>query len=548
MLGYFVAITLVLTALTPFVFTDVFANSFVVNFDKTQYITGDSLTISGEILDFGMPVIALSIYDPDGKILSANNLEITSEKTFSKTINLDAPFYEKSGEYKAKLDYGQISENHYFVIENEYVESEIILEEFEEPEIILLYTDQKQYTDKDVIKITGLVSALDSPSVLIGVYDPFGMPAGFYFGTINSDLEFSTSFLVKAGVNFRIDGIYSIKAHYAETEATSFFEYYEVLPNIEEIIEEQLTPSEETTELNKEKTDETSQTSNVPSNTQSNDDIIAEDNNSNSVVETPKNNSQNSKSPSENNSIVKDIPKEVSSKENNPTKNKIKTTNEKINPKIKSDAENKKQNNLTVEDVELGKILNQINLTCDSSTFTDTISYYDGMGPALYRLCKFDSSLNFFNESLIDNPNDVEILVNKGSTLGKLGYFSEAIVYYDQAIVIDPTFLPAKNNKANALANLGHLDESISLYNEILRENPNYFTAKKNLDIALSLIPSHQNVSDDTLESNTENIIQVESSTEKTNSKNDKKQNNSNFFEEFSLAFSSLGSLFGFLN
>ena len=99
----------------------------------------------------------------------------------------------------------------------------------------------------------------------------------------------------------------------------------------------------------------------------------------------------------------------------------------------------------------MGKLLNQINLKCDSSTFTDTISYYDGMGPALYRLCKFDSSLNFFNDSLIDNPNDVEILVNKGSTLGKLGYFSEAIVYYDQAINIDPDFLPAKNNKANAL-------------------------------------------------------------------------------------------------
>ena len=45
----------------------------------------------------------------------------------------------------------------------------------------------------------------------------------------------------------------------------------------------------------------------------------------------------------------------------------------------------KKQNNLSVEDIELGKILNQINLECDSSDFVDMISYYDGMGPALYR-------------------------------------------------------------------------------------------------------------------------------------------------------------------
>ena len=39
-----------------------------------------NFTISGEILDYGMPIIAMSVYDPDGKILSANNLEISSQK------------------------------------------------------------------------------------------------------------------------------------------------------------------------------------------------------------------------------------------------------------------------------------------------------------------------------------------------------------------------------------------------------------------------------------------------------------------------------------
>jgi hypothetical protein len=68
-LGYFAAITLVLTVLTPLIFEDVFAESFTVNFDKSLYSSGDSITISGEILEFGMPVIAMSIYDPDGKIL-----------------------------------------------------------------------------------------------------------------------------------------------------------------------------------------------------------------------------------------------------------------------------------------------------------------------------------------------------------------------------------------------------------------------------------------------------------------------------------------------
>jgi len=88
-------ITLVLTVLSPLIFTDVFADTFTVNFDKQSYGLGDSLTVSGNIIEIGMPVIAMSVYDPDGKILSANNLEISSEKTFSKIISLDSPFYEK---------------------------------------------------------------------------------------------------------------------------------------------------------------------------------------------------------------------------------------------------------------------------------------------------------------------------------------------------------------------------------------------------------------------------------------------------------------------
>lgn len=102
MLGYLAGIALVSIALIPFVFTDVSADSIVVDFDKAEYFLGDSLTIPGGILDFGMP-------------------------------------------------------------------------------------------------------------------------AGFYFGNVNSDLEFSTSFLAKSGVNFRVDGICSIKSHYAETEAVPFF-------------------------------------------------------------------------------------------------------------------------------------------------------------------------------------------------------------------------------------------------------------------------------------------------------------------------------------
>jgi len=550
-LGYLLGIMLVLTTLSPFLITEIFADSFVMDFDKPEYRLSDSLILSGEIFDFGMPVIAMSVYDPDKKILSANNLEISSQKTFSKSILLDSSLYDKIGEYMIKLDYGQISQNYYFVIESESSEPKIFVENLEESEIILLYTDKKQYTNKDIIKITGLVSTLDSPTVLIGVYDPFGMPAGFYFGTVDSNLEFTTSFLVKSGVNFRIDGTYSIKAHYAETEAISFFDFYKNSQSIiKNDIKDEANENKNLKEKIKESLDKTiSDTIQVSSHEKI---INKKGDDSNSIDDVLIiDNSQQHTSKSYENLIIQNNDEETFTKKikNSETK-ETKIINEKNNSKkIVPKIEIKKQTNLTIEDIELGKLLNQISLKCDSSTYTDTISYYDGMGSALYRLCKFDSSLNFFNESLIENPNDVELLVNKGSTLGKLGYFSEAIVYYDQAIKIDPDFLPAKNNKANALANLGNFDNAILLYSEILEKNPDYAAARNNYEIALSLTPQISNIVDEPSNDYDENnIFQTFSLSEKTNSLNPQKQKPTNFFEEVSMAFSNLGSLFTFFN
>ena len=164
MLGIVVGAILVLAVFSSVIFLDVFADSLIVNFDKKFYDLGDSLTISGKISEVGMPVIAMSIYDPDGKIISANNIEISSEKTFGKTFFIDSPFYKKTGEYLVKLDYGAIFENHYFMVDGTLSEPEISIKEIVEPEIILLYTEEKQYTDKDIVKITGLVSATDSPT------------------------------------------------------------------------------------------------------------------------------------------------------------------------------------------------------------------------------------------------------------------------------------------------------------------------------------------------------------------------------------------------
>ena len=210
----------------------------------------------------------------------------------------------------------------------------------------------------------------------------------------------------------------------------------------------------------------------------------------------------------------------------------------------------KKSKNLSVEDIELGIMLNQINLDCDRSKYTDTISYYDGMGPALYRLCKFDNSIQVFTDSLIQDPLNVEIISNKGSALAKLGYNKEAILHFDRAIEINPDFLPAKNNKANVLAKIGDYDQAISLYAEILGENPNYLVARQNMEIALSEIPLTNNqeippTEITSLENNVINEISISETPKITNSSN---EISDDFFEHLGSVFSSFGSLFGILD
>ena len=491
------------TAILPLV-SSAYADTISVEFDKEEYTIGDSLSVSGQISDFSMPVIAFSVFDPDGKILSANNLELDSKGNFSKIILLDLPFYEKTGEYKIKLDYGQISQNEFFVIIGDTVETPTPIEII--PEIVSLTTDKSIYTDQDTVTISGTVSSQVTPTVLIGIYDTFGTPAGFYFGQINSDLEFSTSFFVKSGVNFKIDGTYSIKAHYAEKEKIVFFDFFKIIPEtVEQETVEQETVEQETVEQ------ETVEQETVEQETVEQETV-------------------------ESQPIQEIIEPEL--------------IEQSVEPKlIESELDDTMFTNLSIEDIELGKILNQINLDCDPSIFVDMISYYDGMGPALYRLCNFDSSLNFFVDSLIQDPNDVKILVNAGSAIGKLGDFSKAIFYYDLALDADSSFLPAKNNKANTLANLGNLDDAILLYREILDENPNSATTQKNLKTALSLVENSQNEINTLVQTPLENVDSQESTLVEKNSQiNNEKQKPVDFFEQVNSVFSSFGTFFNFLN
>ena len=535
MLGNKLGILLVITILSSALVSEIYADDIFVEFDKSSYDTGDTLVLSGFIQEFSMPVVAISVYDPDGKILSANNLELDTEGNFLKIISLDSPFYDKPGNYKVKIDYQKISQEEFFTITGEITKPEPILKEEITPEIILLSTEKTVYTDGENVKITGIVSSLESPTVLIGLYDPFGTPGGFYFGTIDNNLEFSTSFLVKAGVNFKVDGLYSIKAHYGESESITTFEFFEEISNSSNDNSNSSNDNSNSSNDNSNSSNDNSNSSNDNSNS-SNDNSNSSNDNKNKTtkenLKTQKNDKKQTSKTKQNNSS------EIISSE---TKDKEKLNSSEIKSQTKT-------NNLSVEDIELGKLLNEINLDCDKSKYSDTISYYDGMGPALYRLCKFESSLQFFTESLSKNPNDVEVLTNKGSALGKLGYFTEAILHYDKAIQLNPNFLPALNNKANILASSGNYEEAISLYAKVLGKSPNYITAQQNLELVLSEMPQNNLVIENKIPLQKEKNSVIVEHEENYESKKPQKESSKDFFEQVSSMLSSIASIFDIPN
>ena len=125
-----------------------------------------------------MPVIAMRTFDPDGQILSANNIEIQHDGNFSKTIQLDLPFYEKIGHTKFHL-----------IMQVQSLKNSLKFSSIEESEIIqchksrnnfILASDKDEYNDADFV-INGAVSSFVSPTVLVGIYDTFDFPVGILF-------------------------------------------------------------------------------------------------------------------------------------------------------------------------------------------------------------------------------------------------------------------------------------------------------------------------------------------------------------------------------
>ena len=427
--------TLLCGILCLFVIIPAFADSgwLLAQTDRDQYFTGDDMEISGLVLDRTMPEIGIRIYDPDGKILGAYGVELELDDSFSKTIALDSPFYDQSGLYVIEFIYGDQSDEIFFEVIGSAPEP--IPTPTLAPEVLVITTDKNSYADNEFVTISGLVSDVGDPTILIGIFDPSDFPTGFYTPQISSELEFTVSFLAKSSVNFKKPGEYTVKAHYGQSKQETTFRFVDTQNNPSPTPPTPIVPPQII--LNPAPKQETQTPAPKP------------------VV--PK-------------SVVAPKPVEMP-KPTLVTQNTLKT-------------EPQKPAELSVEEKEIGQMLNEITLKCDNSYYTDSIVYGQGMGAALMRLCNYDQAVDYFDRSLLKDPDNPEILTNKGSALARQGLFREALENYNLALKKDPNFTPALNNKANALAETGKLEDAITLYNKILDKDPTSIIAKQNLQKA----------------------------------------------------------------
>jgi predicted O-linked N-acetylglucosamine transferase (SPINDLY family) len=83
-------------------------------------------------------------------------------------------------------------------------------------------------------------------------------------------------------------------------------------------------------------------------------------------------------------------------------------------------------------------------------------------------------------------PNDAEVLINKGSTCNDMKSYALALKVLEKAIQLKPHIPEAWSNKGVALNNLHLHQDSVNAYDEAIQLNPNYYEAWANKSVPLA--------------------------------------------------------------
>ncbi len=114
--------------------------------------------------------------------------------------------------------------------------------------------------------------------------------------------------------------------------------------------------------------------------------------------------------------------------------------------------------------------------------------YYD-TGLLLVKQEKYDDAIEYFNKALEVEPNNLQILNDKGNTLYSLGKYNEAIKCYEIILKVEPENKVVKNNKEKTV-NAENLKRYMNKGNELYFKKK-YTDALSYYEKALEIKPNH---------------------------------------------------------
>jgi len=104
---------------------------------------------------------------------------------------------------------------------------------------------------------------------------------------------------------------------------------------------------------------------------------------------------------------------------------------------------------------------------------------------------RYKEAITYFDKILESDPENVQALINKGTTLGFLKKHSDAIYYFDKVLEIEPNKISALYSKGTALSSLEEYNEALYYFDKVLEIEPNNISALFNKGTTLSYLKKY---------------------------------------------------------
>jgi tetratricopeptide (TPR) repeat protein len=98
----------------------------------------------------------------------------------------------------------------------------------------------------------------------------------------------------------------------------------------------------------------------------------------------------------------------------------------------------------------------------------------------------YSSALDYYNKSLVADPNYTRAWIDKGNVLVSMNRSAEAVLAYDSALALENDLAQVWNKRGAALMATGNFTAARDSFNRALQLAPNYVEAQENLNLTLA--------------------------------------------------------------